>query len=262
MDLEKGERGQHCHYKQGEQPPFEKLGVPRRGGFGQVDRVRSLISSKEYARKQVPRGLAFRGRQKEDVRRFIDEIEIMKLLKHDHIVEYVGSYTDPRYISLIMLLIAEMDLGVYITRATVSNRPELRTFFGCLATALEFLHEQKIRHRDIKPGNILINRGRVFLTDFGLSLNFTDASSSTTMSMVNGMTRRYCAPEVALGRFRNTKSDIWSLGVVFMEMVAVLKGLTTQYMDSFYKQHISWQACIRSQPVGTLDIVAELESTG
>jgi serine/threonine protein kinase len=262
MDLEKGERGQHCHYKQGEQPPFEKLGVPGRGGFGQVDRVRSLISSKEYARKQVPRGLAFRGRQKEDVRRFIDEIEIMKLLKHDHIVEYAGSYTDPRYISLIMLPIAEMDLGVYITRATVSNRPELRTFFGCLANALEFLHEQKIRHRDIKPGNILINRGRVFLTDFGLSLNFTDASSSTTMSMVNGMTRRYCAPEVALGRFRNTKSDIWSLGVVFMEMVAVLKGLTTQYMDSFYKQHISWQACIRGQPVGTLDIVAELESTG
>jgi serine/threonine protein kinase len=82
------------------------------------------------------------------------------------------------------------------------------------------------------------------------------------MSMVDGMTPRYCAPEVALGGDRNTKSDIWSLGVVFMEMVAVRKGLTTQYMDSFYKQHISWQAYIRSQPVGTLDIVAELESIG
>ncbi|KAH7079473.1 kinase-like domain-containing protein [Paraphoma chrysanthemicola] len=262
MDLEKGEKGHHCYYKQGESPPFETKGILGRGGFGQVDRVLSLISFKEYARKQVPRGLAFRGRQKEDIKRFIAEIEILKRLKHHHIVEFVGSYTDPKCISLIMSPVAEMDLAAYLKRANESNLPELRTFFGCLATALEFLHEQNVRHKDIKPGNILANCGRVLFADFGLSLDFTDANSSTTMSLVNGITPRYCAPEVALQGPRNTMSDIWSLGAVFMEMIAVLKGKTAQYIDEFYKQHGSWQTFVCTSPAALEEFVAELERTG
>ncbi|KAH8727328.1 kinase-like domain-containing protein, partial [Phaeosphaeriaceae sp. PMI808] len=190
-----------------------------RGAFGQVDRVLSLVSFKEYARKQVPRGSAFRGRQKEGLKQFIAEIEILKRLKHHHIVKFIGSYTDPTCISLIISPVAEMDLGVYLTRANNSNLPELRTFFGCLASALEFLHEERVRHKDIKPGNILVKCGNVLFADFGLSLDFTDANGSTTMSTVNGMTRRYCAPEVVREEPRNTMSDIWSLGAVFMEMI-------------------------------------------
>ncbi|KAH7356081.1 kinase-like domain-containing protein [Pyrenochaeta sp. MPI-SDFR-AT-0127] len=262
LDLEKGAKGHHCYYKQGESPPLETKAILGRGGFGQVDRVLSLISFKEYARKQVPRGLAFRGRQKEDIKRFVAEIEILKRLKHHHIVKFVGSYTDPKCISLIMSPVAEKDLAAYLKRANDSNLPELRTFFGCLATALEFLHEQNVRHKDIKPSNILVSRGRVLFADFGLSIDFTDANGSTTMSMVNGMTPRYCAPEVALQGPRNTMSDVWSLGAVFMEMIVILKGKTAQYMDEFYKQHRSWQAFVCTNPTALLDFVAELEKTG
>ncbi|KIN03014.1 hypothetical protein OIDMADRAFT_96488, partial [Oidiodendron maius Zn] len=189
------------------------------GGFGEVDKVLCLISFKEYARKRVLRSSLFRSRGTEDIKLFIAEIEILKRLKHHHIVEFVGSYTDPKYIGLIMSPIADMDLGTYLTNANTSKHGELRTFFGCLATALEFLHEQKIRHKDIKPGNILVHGGNVLFTDFGLSLDFTDANGSTTTSMVNGMTLRYCAPEVVLQEPRNTSSDVWSLGVVFLEMI-------------------------------------------
>jgi serine/threonine protein kinase len=73
--------------------------------------------------------------------------------------------------------------------------------------------------------------------NFGLSLDFADASGSTTMSMVNGMTPRYCAPEVAQYEPRNAMSDIWSLGVVFMEIIVALKGSTVQFMDQFFSQH-------------------------
>jgi serine/threonine protein kinase len=114
IDLEKGEKGQHCYYKQGESPPLETKGIVGRGGFGQVDRVLSWISFKEYAKKQVPRGLAFRGRRKEDIKRFIVEIEILKRLKHHHIVEFVGRYTHPKCISLIISPVAEMVLGAYL----------------------------------------------------------------------------------------------------------------------------------------------------
>jgi TolA-binding protein len=260
MDLEKGERGQHCFYKLGESPPFETKGVLGTGGFGQVDRVLSLISFKEYARKRVCRALTYRQRRTADVKMFIAEIEILKRLKHHHIVELIGSYTDSRYIALIMSPVAEMDLSTYL--ASASNHPELRTFLGCLATALEFLHEHKIRHKDIKPSNILVDRGNIFLTDFGLSFDFTESGASTTTSIVNGMSPRYCSPEVAQFQPRNTMSDIWSLGVVFMEIIVVLKGKTTQEMDEFLRQHGSHETFIRTNIVGLLEFATELEEIG
>jgi hypothetical protein len=262
MDLEKGEKGQHCYFKQGEFVPFEAKSVLGQGGFGQVDRVISTISFREYARKRVLRSSAFRGRRKEDVKQFITEIEILKRLKHNHVVEYVGSYTDPKFLAVVMSPIAQMDLHGYLVRANSSNYNELRTFFGCLATALDFLHMQNVRHKDIKPQNILVDRGNVLYTDFGLSLDFTDANGSTTTGMVNGRTPRYCAPEVALEEPRNTMSDIWSLGVVFLEMVVVLKGKTTQDLDTFLEQHGSRQRFIRTNLAALSDLIVLLESIG
>jgi len=262
IDLEKGEKGKHCHFQQGEPLPFEPKGILGAGGFGQVDKVLSMISSKEYARKRVPRSVAFRGPRKEHIKQFVAEIQLLKRLKHHHIVEFIGSYTDTRYVGLVMSPVAEMDLGAYLTRCTLSNHPELRTFFGCLATALEFLHEQKVRHKDIKPGNILVDHGNVLFADFGLSLDFTDASGSTSTGMTTGMTPRYCAPEVAQHERRNTKSDLWSLGVVFTEMVVVLKGKTVQDMDEFFRQHGSQQTYVRTNMAALPEFVAMLKGIG
>jgi hypothetical protein len=249
MDLEKGAEGQHCYFRKGETLPLETKSILGSGGYGQVDRVLSLISFKEYARKRVLRSAAFRGRRKEDVKHFIAEIEILKRLKHRHVVEFVGSYTDAKYIGLIMTPIADGDLTAYLRNVKPVQYPELRTFFGCLATGLEFLHQHNVRHKDIKPGNILVNSGKVLFTDFGLSLDFTDATGSTTMSMVNGMTPRYCAPEVANYEPRNTMSDIWCLGIVFLEMIVTLKGEKIQSMDDYFKTNGSGQTFIRFNTV-------------
>jgi hypothetical protein len=262
MDLERGEDGQHCYFQRNDGLPFETICVLGSGGFGQVDKVLSLISFREYAVKRVPRKSVFGTRGSENVKSLVVEIEILKRLKHRHVVEFVGSYTDPKFIGLIMSPVAEMDLSAYLTGADTSKHRELRTFFGCLARALEFLHEQNVRHKDIKPGNILVNRGHVLFTDFGLSFDFTDANGSTTLSMVNGMTQRYCAPEVAMQEPRNTSSDIWSLGIVFLEMIVVLKGKTVRYIDDFFAQHGSQQAYVRTNPAAFPELVAELEVVG
>jgi len=84
-------------------------------------------------------------------------------------VEFVGSYTDATYFGLIMSPVAEMDLNGYLQNFSPTRAPELRTFFDCLATALGYLHTRSIRHKDIKPGNILVNHGDVLSTDFGLA---------------------------------------------------------------------------------------------
>lgn len=262
IGIEKGEEGKHCHFRRNEPLPFEVKGILGSGGFGQVDKVLSLISFKEYARKRIPRNKAFGGRGTEDVKQFVAEIEILKRLKHRHVVEFVGSYTDPRYIGLIMAPVADMDFSTYLARADTAKHGELRTFFGCLARALEFLHEQNVRHKDIKPGNILVHSGNVLFTDFGLSFDFTDADGSTKFSMVNGMTPRYCAPEVAALEPRNTASDIWSLGVVFLEMITVLKGKTVEFIYEFFKTHGSRQVLVRTNGAALLELVAELKETG
>jgi tetratricopeptide (TPR) repeat protein len=259
MDLEKG---QHCFFREHEPLPLEMKGILGSGGFGQVDRVLSLISFREYALKRVSRSTAFSGRGTECVKQFIAEIGILKRIDHHHVVEFVGSYTDPKYMGLIMFPVADMDLSTYLARADTTRHGELRTFFGCLARALEFLHEQSIRHKDIKPSNILVHGGKVLYTDFGLALDFTDKDGSTTASMVNGFTRRYCAPEVANYESRNTSSDIWSLGVVFLEMTAVLKGKTVEYAYDFLEKHGSQQAFVRTNPTGTTALITELKGTG
>lgn len=262
IGLEKGEKGKHLYFKQGEPLPFERKATLGSGGFGQVDKVLSLISFKEYARKRVPRRSLTTGRGAESIKQFVAEIEVLKRLNHRHVVEFVGSYTDPKYMGLIMSPVADMDLAAYLAHADSSKYAEMRTFFGCLAKALEFLHEQNIRHKDIKPGNILVHCGNVLLTDFGLSFDFTDATGSTTISMVNGMTPRYCAPEVALQEPRNTASDVWSLGVVFTEMIVILKGRTLEYMDGFFKEHGSRQMYIRSNFAAFLEFIAVLKAMG
>jgi serine/threonine protein kinase len=119
------------------------------------------------------------------------------------------------------------------------NNPDknslLRSFFGCLANALQYLHSIKIRHRDIKPHNILVKGDRVFLTDFGIALDWEELSKSTTTAD-SGKTWLYAAPEVVRYEKRNTSADIWSLGCVFMEVATTLKGHPLSAMRSFFEQ--------------------------
>jgi TolA-binding protein len=255
MDLEKG---QHCYFQKHETAPLDMKGSLGHGAYGLVDRVMSTISFRQYALKRLRRS----ERTKEDIKRFIAEIEILKRLKHQHVVEFVGSYTDQRYIGLLMSPVADMDLCTYLALANGSQHRELRTFFGCLARALDFLHGENVRHKDIKPKNILVHGDNVLFSDFGIAFDFTDQDGSTTVGIGSLGTPKYLAPEVATDQPRNTSSDIWSLGVVFLEMIMVLKGRTVQYMYDFLKEHGSQQAFVYTNITGTQELITELKELG
>lgn len=160
-----------------------------------------------------------------------------------------------------MLPIAEMDLQIYLAKSDSSRFGELRTYYGCLAKALEFLHKNKVQHKDIKPSNILLQDGNILFTDFGLSFDFTNADGSTTAGTINGMTPKYCAPEVANYDSRNTASDIWSLGVVFLEMLVVLKAKSVDYIKEFFKTHGNGQDFVRTNPHALVELITELSGT-
>jgi serine/threonine protein kinase len=133
--------------------------------------------------------------------------------------------------------VADCNLAVYYNLAagSLDKLSLLRGFYGCLANALQYLHNSKIRHRDIKPENILIKGSNVLLTDFGLSFDWEHLSRGTTTADL-AKTPVYAAPEVAFFEpKKNSASDIWSLGCVFLEMVTVLKGESVSAMREFFK---------------------------
>lgn len=134
-----------------------------------------------------------------------------------------------------MAPVADHDLRTFYQFVPPEKTPLLRTFFGCLAGALDYLHEAKIRHRDIKPQNILVKGAHVYLTDFGISLDWENLSRSTTTENT-AKTPIYCAPEVARCEKRNTSADIWSLGCVFVEMLTLVKRRTVEEQRQFFKQ--------------------------
>ncbi|ORY13159.1 hypothetical protein BCR34DRAFT_663378 [Clohesyomyces aquaticus] len=198
----------HYHFPRGSDVPLIKLSELGRGHFGFVDRVRSEVSFREYARKLIPRGPNFR-KNKVVLKDFENELGNLKKLSHIHTVQLKASYTDPQFVGIIMWPVADCNLKEYLEGPFESSL--LRTFFGCLAVAVRFLHESCVRHKDIKPQNVLVYKGRVLLADFGISLDWSETGHSTTSGPTT-KTARYCAPEVANYASRNSSSDIWSLG--------------------------------------------------
>ncbi|KAI9747817.1 MAG: hypothetical protein M1835_001965 [Candelina submexicana] len=252
IDLERGEQGKHIYFTQGEALPFESKGPLGSGGTCEVDKVLSLISYRVYARKRIPRIGTF-SKAKGTLQSYTTELEILKRLKHHHIVELVGSYTDPRFLGLLMAPVAECNLFQFFTWPKNSGyKALLRTFFGCLANALKYLHDSNVRHKDIKPQNILINRRTVLFTDFGLSRDSTKLSKSTTEGPT-GLTPRYCAPEVADYEPRNASSDIWSLGCVFLEMVTILRDKSIEDMRIFFEAEGSGSTFLHINEEATIE---------
>ena len=243
--LENGPEGRHAHTKKGEDLfHFHKhLGS---GGYGSVDWVWSRLSSNEYARKQFMR----KKNPREDqnlLRNFDQEISSLKRLSHQHLVSYVGSYTDQRTVAYLMEPVADCNLETYLcqSRTFIEARlPSLRSYFGCLSSAVSYLHRQRIRHRDLKPQNILVKGHGIFITDFGTALDWSKTGKDTTMEINAPFTEQYMAPEVAKRVPRNSASDMWSLGIVFLDITTVLRGRTLKDMKRFFQEHGTRHRCV------------------
>ncbi|KAF2807287.1 uncharacterized protein BDZ99DRAFT_77748 [Mytilinidion resinicola] len=218
---------------------FEELEELGHGGSAQVGRVRHKLTGKYFACKRIARGRTFKE-QRHQLVEFEQELIVLQRVHHRHLVSYVGSYTDFDSFSLILNPVADQVLKAVLLRQDKDHLlpPEevlcLRAAFGCLATAISYLHDQRVRHKDIKPGNVLISGGgRIYLCDFGISRDWSIDEHSTTEGTVFRYTRRYCAPEVIGQGSRNESSDIWSLGTVFLEMITVIKGYALDDMNEF-----------------------------
>ena len=162
-----------------------------------------------------------------------EEVRILQILRHPNIVSLATFSKESDGYSIIINPVADCDLRQYFAACTENKyaKPftrKIKPWFDCLLDALAFTHRNDIKHRDIKPGNILIKGDSVYLCDFGLAKDFGEQGSSDSRGPVPEGTREYRAPELKPGTRRGRLADVFSLGCVFSEMLTVSQGQSAE----------------------------------
>jgi len=182
------------------------------GGMAMVYRGEHIYLKKPVAIKVM---LPSFSEKPELVQRFLQEAEMASKLDHPNIVKIFDFGDEDGLLYLVMQFIDGDTLERILRhRGKLSLREAINITLQVLS-ALQYAHEKGLVHRDIKPGNVMINReGRAYLLDFGIAvLGGMDGEEKTAAG-----TPEYMAPEQFRGR-ADRRSDLYSVGVMLYEML-------------------------------------------
>jgi eukaryotic-like serine/threonine-protein kinase len=205
-------------------PPGAQLGRYRiegylsSGAMGAVYRAHNIVTETDVAIKQM---------LGEHTARFEIEARLLSQLEHPRVVEVLDHFQDAtRTYYIVMELVQGSDLGKMLEERGNPGLPvpEVIEYARQTCEALQYVHDQQIVHRDVKPQNLICGERGVTVVDFGVATQL-DASQAGTVGIG---TPRFMAPEVFAGGVASARSDVFSLAATVWNLIT---GAPPVYAD-------------------------------
>lgn len=200
------------------------------GSFGSVFLALHAVTGELMAVKQVEvpsNSNSNLDKRKENmVAALKHEIDLLRDLQHENIVQYLGSNSDAEHFNIFLEYVPGGSVAAMLNSYGQLQEPLIRNFVRQILAGLSYLHGRDIIHRDIKGANVLVdNKGNIKISDFGISKR-VEASALLAPQKNGGHIHRpslqgsvfWMAPEVVKQTSYTRKADIWSLGCLIVEM--------------------------------------------
>lgn len=185
------------------------------GGMSTVYLARDEVLDRPVAVKLMHREMT---EQPDQLERFNQEARAVAKLSNPNVVAVIDAGEDQGRPYIVLEYVQGETLKQRIARVGALDATEALAYGLEVAQGLGVAHERKMVHRDVKPQNVLIDStGRAKLTDFGIARELNDEGVTATGRVIG--TTDYVAPEQAMGKDVDPRSDIYSLGIVLYEML-------------------------------------------
>lgn len=187
------------------------------GSYAVVKRGIHVDTKEVFAVKIIDRKKLEKERMEEQLRR---EIAMMKMLKHDYVVQLKEVMVSSNHIYLVMELVTGGELIKKLKAEGAFEEDVARRYFQQLIVGLDYCHGQGIAHRDLKPQNLLLDSNdNIKIADFGLA-NVQDANANTVLMTACG-SPQYVAPEVLNeSGYNGHLADVWSCGIILYYLLS------------------------------------------
>lgn len=146
------------------------------------------------------------------------EMDILRELQHENIVQYLGTNSEDNVLNIFLEYVPGGSVATLLANYGEFNESLIRNFVRQILQGLKYLHGQNIIHRDIKGANVLVdNKGCIKISDFGISKKIEAKLLTSNRVSLQGSVF-WMAPEVVKQTSYTLKADIWSLGCLIIEM--------------------------------------------
>ncbi|XP_071379140.1 serine/threonine-protein kinase PLK1 isoform X1 [Centroberyx affinis] len=202
-----------------------------KGGFAKCYEITDVETKQVFAGKIVPKSMILKQHQRE---KMTSEIAIHKSLNHPNIVGFHGFFEDEDFVFVVLEICRRRSLLELHKRRKAVTEPEARYYMMQLLKGCQYLHKNRVIHRDLKLGNIFLNDDMdVKIGDFGLAtrIEFDGERKKTLCGTPN-----YIAPEVLCKKGHSFEVDVWSLGCILYTLLVGKPPFETSCLKETYNR--------------------------